>query len=216
MSSSARGKLFDPSSSGFPLLCYVTNIQAKSSAGLHPTLFRALRSGVDMIQLREKDLSDKELLELLVRLVSERTQGTPLLVVNQRFDIALAGNADGVHLRSNSIPPEAVRDSVGDSLLIGQSVHSFREAVQAQEADVVDYLFFGPVFDTPSKRAWGAPQGLGKLKQVCQAVEIPVFAIGGISGQTASAALEQGARGLAAIRWFQEGQIPRTKHRPCS
>jgi thiamine-phosphate pyrophosphorylase len=132
--------------------------------------------------------------------------GTRVLV-NDRLDVALAANAAGVHLGENSLPLEAVsgwrRASGRLDFLIGVSCHSL-EAARAAERGAADYIFFGPVFETPSKAAFGAPQGIESLREICTAVQIPVLAIGGINLENARACLAAGAAGVAAIRLFQD------------
>lgn len=186
-----------------PYLCYVTDRHQLRDADFEKALNTALDSGLDMVQVRERDACDRDLSQWVSRLAWQRKGASPLLAVNTRFDIALACGADGVHLTSQSLPIEIVRGCVGERLLIGKSVHSLQEALEAQEQGA-GYLFFGPVFDTPAKRAWGPPQGVVRLEEVCRNVHIPVFAIGGINPHTAPSAVAHGARGLAAIGWFQQ------------
>jgi thiamine-phosphate pyrophosphorylase len=127
--------------------------------------------------------------------------------VNDRFDVALAAGAAGVHLGENSLPVSVVAQSRGFSappnFLMGVSCHAKEAAVQAAR-DGASYLFFGPVFATPSKAAFGAPQGLARLREVCSAVNIPVLAIGGITVENAVDCCAAGAAGVAGIRLFQE------------
>jgi thiamine-phosphate pyrophosphorylase len=126
--------------------------------------------------------------------------------VNDRLDVALATGAAGVHLGEKSLPLGAViewRRSTGRSdFQVGVSCHSL-ESARAAEQGGADYIFFGPVYATPSKAAYGAPQGIERLREVCRSVEIPVLAIGGINLENAGACLEAGAAGIAAIRMFQ-------------
>jgi thiamine-phosphate pyrophosphorylase len=130
------------------------------------------------------------------------------ILINDRLDVALATQAGGVHLGEQSLPPQEAR-RLANSLqrekdfLIGASCHSL-EAAQAAERGGADYLFFGPVFATPSKAAYGAPQGLERLAEVCRAVRLPVLAIGGITLENAAACVSAGASGIAAIRLFQD------------
>jgi thiamine-phosphate diphosphorylase len=168
---------------------------------------RAALAGVDWIQLREKDLSGRELAELAAD-ARQRAGSGCALFVNDRLDVALANGAAGVHLGESSLPAaEAKRLArerrAGASFVVGASVHALGAAREAETAGS-DYLIFGPVFSTPSKESFGAPQGLGKLREVCERVSIPVIAIGGISVENAGACLQAGARGIAAIRLFQD------------
>ena len=184
-------------------------------------------AGVDWIQIREKDLSGKECSSLMreaLRLVASsspgaaakasissrieaREQDSTRMLVNDRLDVALAAHAAGVHLGEKNLPPEQARRLVNsfrnEDFLIGVSCHSV-EAAKAAERGGADYLFFGPVFATPSKAAYGAPQGLENLAEVCRAVAVPVLAIGGITLENAADCLSAGASGITAIRLFQE------------
>ncbi len=187
----------------------------------------AAAAGDDWIQLREKDLSGKDCAALarnaLRRVVKtasiDNRSGSisaprlplPRILVNDRLDVALAERAGGVHLGENSLPvKEAKRlidavmpgSNVGNGFLAGVSCHSL-EAAQSAAGAGADYIFFGPVFATPSKAAFGAPQGLDLLAKVCRAVTIPVLAIGGITLENAAACFAAGASGIAAIRLFQ-------------
>jgi thiamine-phosphate pyrophosphorylase len=133
-------------------------------------------------------------------------------LVNDRIDVALATGAAGVHLGESSIPAGTVgewRRAAGrTNFRIGVSCHSM-EAARTAEDSGADYIFFGPVFATPSKAAYGAPQGIEKLQQVCRAVRIAVIAIGGVTVENANSCVAAGARGIAAIRLFQEsGDLP--------
>jgi thiamine-phosphate pyrophosphorylase len=136
--------------------------------------------------------------------------------VNDRLDVALAARADGVHLGGSSLPVvevrawlrrEGARLEVTEDFLVGRSCHSMAEAQQA-EGDGASYIIFGPVYATPSKAHYGAPQGLERLAEVCRAVQIPVLAIGGITAENARACLQAGAAGIAAIRMFQDAANP--------
>jgi thiamine-phosphate pyrophosphorylase len=162
--------------------------------------------------LREKNLDGQPLFELATKAVAAcaaapRAGKQTRLLINDRLDVAWAAHAAGVHLGENSIPAGEVtrwRDRSGRAdFLVGVSCHSLEAAAQAA-ADGADYIFFGPVFATPSKQAFGPPQGLQKLEQVCRAISIPVLAIGGITPENAAACLQAGAAGIAAIRLFQQ------------
>jgi thiamine-phosphate pyrophosphorylase len=168
----------------------------------------ATAAGVDWVQIREKDLSGRELLELARQAVASR-EATQVLV-NDRVDVALAAGAAGVHLGRESLgAPEVVRWCRGGGgnaradFLVGVSCHSFEEAREAESAGA-SYIFFGPIFDTPSKRGMGEPQRLARLGEVCRRVAIPVLAIGGVSEENAEDCIRAGAAGIAAIRMFQD------------
>jgi len=203
-----------------PILCYVTDRAAlralpQGVAGapvaddLPGVIRRAVAAGVDWIQLREKDLPANALVELARGAVAAAHGSGTRILINDRLDVALAAGAAGVHLGEESLPVMEVvrwRRTAGQqagTFLMGVSCHSGAAAVEA-ERDGADYLIFGPVFATPSKAAFGAPQGLDRLAEVCRSVRIPVLAIGGVALENASACLAAGAAGLAAIRLFQE------------
>lgn len=216
-----------------PILCYVTDrrsLPLSTSADAHRLLFdsveRAAAAGVDWIQLREKDFSGKEW-EELVRESLRRTSrfgSATRVFVNDRLDVALACGAGGVHLSENGIPVAdacRLRDeffsphNTKRDFLVGVSCHSVGAALGAARAGA-DYIYFSPIFYTPSKANYGPPQGLERLAIVCKAVSIPVIAIGGISAENAAGCLQTGAAGVAAIRLFQESpelpEIVQTLH----
>jgi thiamine-phosphate pyrophosphorylase len=195
------------------LLCYVTdraqisNSARNARASLLDKIKSISESRIDFIQIREKDLSGRELSELareVIRLVPHSCR----ILINDRLDVAQAVAAAGVHLGEKSIPVEHARRYVEErggstDFLIGVSAHSPEAARSAQMAGA-DYVIFGPVFVTPSKAAFGPAQGLEKLATVCASVSIPVLAIGGITQENASECYSRGASGIAAIRLFQE------------
>jgi thiamine-phosphate pyrophosphorylase len=211
-----------------PILCYVTGRRALERAGapspgepisensrtdsthaLLETIRKAAAAGINWIQIREKDLGTLALAELARLAVAATRETGARILVNDRLDVALATSAAGVHLGEMSLPVDTVaewRRSAGRvEFRIGVSCHSVRAA---READVAgaDYIFFGPVFVTPSKAAFGAPQGIERLRDVCRAVHIPVLAIGGVTAENANLCFAAGAAGVAAIRLFQESE----------
>jgi thiamine-phosphate pyrophosphorylase len=173
---------------------------------LHDCIRRAAAGGADWIQVREKDLEARALVELARFAVAETHAAGSRVLVNDRLDVALAANAGGVHLGEKSLPLAAVvgwrRAASRPDFLIGVSCHSL-ESARAAERGGADYIFFGPVYATPSKAAYGPPQGIERLRQVCAAVEIPVLAIGGVNRENAPECIAAGAAGIAAIRMFQ-------------
>ena len=197
-----------------PLVFYVTDRrgfgadEGEAAARLIETIARAATAGVDAVQLREKDLTGRALLELTQAAVARAGPGK--ILVNDRLDVALAAGAAGVHLGGESI---GVGDAVSfraaghtpADFRIGRSCHALEEVLQA-EGDGADYVFFGPVFATPSKARFGPPQGTEALAAVCRRARIPVLAIGGITLENANACLEAGAAGVAAIRLFQQAE----------
>ncbi|OGL46558.1 MAG: thiamine-phosphate diphosphorylase, partial [Candidatus Schekmanbacteria bacterium RBG_13_48_7] len=161
-------------------------------------LNEAIIAGVDAVQLREKDLSGGSYLQL-AQAVKQMTdsQNIPLLI-NERVDVAIAASCRGVHLGGNSFPLGVVRNFLGSQYLIGKSTHQLEEALSAA-SDGADYITFGPVYETPSKRKYGAPQGIEKLRVICQKSPIPVFAIGGITESRVKPVMDSGAHGIAVI-----------------
>lgn len=167
----------------------------------------AARFGVDWIQIREKDLSAREL-ALLVTETARRVPGSCKIIVNDRLDVAFAAGAGGVHLGERSVLVEQAKRFLADKnpgrdFLVGVSTHSLA-AAQSAQAGGVDYVMFGPVYETPSKAAFGPPQGLSRLAEVCRSVSVPVIAIGGVTLDNAPECLRAGAAGIAAIRLFQD------------
>jgi thiamine-phosphate pyrophosphorylase len=211
-----------------PVICYVTDRKllavpagADPSAALLEKIRAAVAAGADWIQIREKDLPGGRLLSLVREAIGcameiAETNGGPLarIYVNDRLDVALAANSSGLHLGGESLPAaDVVRwcraGNAPADFRIGVSCHSMEAAREAQRADA-SHIFFGPVFDTPSKRSFGAPQGLERLQEVCGASKIPVIAIGGVNEANAQACIRAGASGIAAIRLFQEARDPET------
>lgn len=168
----------------------------------------ALDGGVKAIQLREKDLAGKELF-LLAEAVRKLTQYyQAALFVNDRIDVALAIGADGVHLGRNSLPIRTARELVGAQRLIGVSTHSPEEAQEAEEQGA-DFVLFGPVYFTPSKASYGAPQGLVALKKTVEKISLPVYAIGGLKRENALEAKRTGIRGIALISAIMNAPDPK-------
>jgi thiamine-phosphate pyrophosphorylase len=162
----------------------------------------AVRAGVSLVQLREKRLTARASYELAAR-SAELVRGTETrLLVNDRADIALAAGADGVHLTTRSLEASTVRRAFGPEFLIGVSTHTPAEARAARDHGA-DFAVYGPVFDTPSKRAHGPPVGLEALRGVAQKLApFPLLALGGVTLENAGDVLSAGASGVAAIRLF--------------
>jgi thiamine-phosphate pyrophosphorylase len=155
-------------------------------------------AGLPAVQLREKDLGAGDLLALARRLRDVTQPHGAQLIVNDRVDVALAAGADGVQRTSTSMAIADMRAVAGDRLRVGASVHALEEAIAADAAGA-DWIVFGPVYDTPSKRVYGAPQGLAKLAAVTRAVRTRVIAIGGITPERVPEVLGAGASGVAVI-----------------
>ena len=211
-----------------PIFCHVTDrrllaalpasANSEPSKALPPHLnplrdsvSRAIAAGISWIQIREKDLDTRSLLEVARFAVAAAVGTQTRVLINDRLDAALAANAAGIHLGEKSLPLETVvrwrRSSGRQDFSIGVSCHSLESACGA-ESGGADYIFFGPVFATPSKAPFGAPQGIDRLREVCASVKIPVVAIGGINFENARDCLKAGASGIAAIRLFQTAIDP--------
>ncbi len=158
----------------------------------------AIDGGVKAVQLRGKNITAKELLKIGERLRHLTHIESVKLFINDRIDVAMAIQADGVHLGQNSMPVKLARETSGDRFIIGVSTHSLKEAMDA-EAGGADFITVGPIFETESKLRYGSPVGLTVLADVCRKVKIPVFAIGGVNIERVSSVREEGAHGVAVI-----------------
>jgi thiamine-phosphate pyrophosphorylase len=194
------------------MICLVTDRRRLVAAAAAPGAPReclaaqvryAVKAGVDLIQVRERDLDASALAALVVELLTI-AKGTPTrIVVNDRIDVALACGADGVHLRGDSIPIASARRLAPAGFLIGRSVHGLREAMAAAGAD---YLIAGTVFPSASKPAATPLLGLEGLRAIVRPIDRPVLAIGGVSGERIGEVAAAGAAGFAAIGLFMAPQ----------
>ena len=210
-----------------PILCYVTDGRnlAVDAPERERELLRkvelAAAAGLNWIQLREKDLPGREYSSLArramdcARRLGDSANSRTRIFVNDRLDAAIAEGADGAHFGENSLAFGAIPEirqvlaarlgSRAADFALGFSCHSLESARIATAAGA-NYIFFGPAFETPSKVAFGPPQGLPRLAEVCSAISIPVIAIGGINFENAADCIRAGAVGVAAIRIFQESE----------
>lgn len=162
---------------------------------------RSVDVGVDLIQVREKDLTAKLVFELTEASVRAAAGSKAKVLVNDRFDIAVAAKAQGVHLTGSSISASIVRSYVPGDFVIGVSTHNLEETIEAKDAGA-DFALFGPIFQTPGK---GEPAGTEKLKEICEIVSpFPILAVGGIDETNYRSIIDAGAAGFAAIRYLNE------------
>lgn len=187
----ARAKL------GFNLYL-ITDRKSTGGRPLLAAVEEALQGGVRAVQMREKDLSSRELYELAYELRKLTARYEARLLINDRVDIALAVDADGVQLGNDSLPVHRARKLLGEQKLIGVSCHNQVNAIMAQEKGA-DFITFGPVYFTPSKAKYGEPVGLDKLLGVTGILRLPVFAIGGIKPANTREVIDAGAAGVALI-----------------
>jgi len=157
-----------------------------------------LAGGCRVLQLRMKDRPGSEMLDVARAMRALATPPSTLFIVNDRVDVAAAVGADGVHLGAEDMPVAAARSLVGPHLIIGRSTHSLEEA-RAARVSGADYVGFGPIFPTATKPLPCSPRGIDALREVCNALPIPVVAIGGITEATAGAARQAGAAAVAMI-----------------
>lgn len=172
---------------------------------LVPDLVAAVRAAVAglapgsvAVQLRDKAMPARELLRLARALRETCAAAGQALLVNDRIDVALAAGAAGVHLPAAGVPPEEARRLLGPEALLGVSCHSEEEVARAA-AGGADFATYGPLFDTPSKRPYGPPLGLARLRAASR-LGLPLFGLGGVDGSNAPAVMAAGASGVAAIR----------------
>jgi thiamine-phosphate pyrophosphorylase len=189
-------------------LYLITDRHQTAGRPLAEVVRRSLEGGVRAVQLREKDLAGAELYRLARELRRLTSDFDARLIINDRPDVAMAAEADGVHIGVNSLPVAAVRKLLGEGKTIGYSAHTLDEALSAQ-AGGADFVTFGPLFHTPSKAAYGEPCGVKKLADVASALQIPVIALGGISPATATEALSANVGGIAVISAILAAADPR-------
>lgn len=179
-------------------LYLVTDRKQTGGRDLVGVVEQALNGGVRAVQLREKDLGGAELFHLAEALKNLCARYRARLFINDRVDVALAVDAEGVQLGAAAIPIAAARALLGEEKLIGASIHALEEGRAAARAGA-DFLLFGPVYFTPSKAPYGAPQGIERLREAVEKIPVPVYAIGGVAAGNVEAIQKTGARGVALI-----------------
>jgi thiamine-phosphate pyrophosphorylase len=181
---------------GFRL--YLITDRAASTRPVAEVVEGCLGAGLRAVQLREKDLEVRALLALAITLRESTRRHAARLLINDRADVALAVGAEGVQRTHVSLPVAALRGITPPGFLIGASAHSTAEARDAV-AEGADFVVFGPVYDTPSKRRYGPPQGLAALEAAAAAATRPVLAVGGITPARVPEVCRAGAAGVAVI-----------------
>ena len=179
-------------------LLVVTDRHQTNGRPLVPLLQRVLAVAAPAIQLRERDLSARELVTLAREVQAVTASPGSQLLINDRIDVALALEGVGVHLRGNSLPVPVARQLLGAGRLLGVSVHGVEEARQA-ESQGADYIVLGPIYETPSKQMFGPPLGIHVLEKACSLVRIPIIGIGGVTAARAREMRCAGAFGAAVI-----------------
>jgi thiamine-phosphate diphosphorylase len=189
-----------------PVVCMITDRRRLGAGGedvLVQRVTAGAAAGVDLIQVRERDMDAAALSRLVARCLDGVRRTRARVLVNDRLDVALAAGAHGVHLRGDSMPAARARGLAPAGFLIGRSVHSVDEAMRVSAEGGVDYLIFGSVFATASKSGQ-TPAGLPMLAAVAAATSVPVLAVGGITADTAPQLAATRCAGFAAIGWFAD------------
>ncbi|MGA1978085.1 MAG: thiamine phosphate synthase [Bacteroidales bacterium] len=168
----------------------------------------AVRGGVTMVQLREKDCSTREFIELAIRLRQKLAPLKVPLIINDRADVALAADADGLHIGQKDMPYDKARRLLGREKIIGLSVENIELVHEANNLDV-DYIGISPVFITATKTDTSEPFGLEGIKQVMLLSRHPAVAIGGINNENATAIIQAGANGIAVVSAICSADNPR-------
>ena len=191
-----------------PVICVVTRARGTPRSAEREALVQRLAAasaaGATMVQVRERLLDDRQLLDFTRQVIAAVRPAGAIVLVNERTDIAIAAGADGVHLKSDGVAARDVRRIVPDSFVTGRSIHSIEEAESAEASGGYDYLLFGTVFPSRGKPDGHRTAGVEGLERVCRRVSLPVLAIGGVSVDRAAALAAAGAAGLAAISLFSD------------
>lgn len=198
-----------------PVICMITDRRRLPNGNEDALVARAAsaaRAGVDLVQVRERDLDDEDLARLVGRVVAAVRGTRTRVLVNDRMDVALAAGAQGVHLRADSAPASRLRMLAPPGFLIGRSVHSAAEAAAGAAAGGLDYLLFGTVFPSASKPAHAAAGVPALCRVVAEVPRLPVLAVGGVTEDTVRALASSGAVGFAGIGLFADGPADGRTH----
>jgi len=198
---------------GLPWLCFVTDRNRCEGRSLIDVVDQAVSGGVNLVQLRERDLATSLLYHLGVE-VRKITEGRALLLVNDRVDVAIACGADGVQLGEEGLPTEVARDLSKGELLLSRSVHSLESAEKARD-EGVDLVVLGTIFPSGSHPD-GETGGLERVKEVTAKIDVPVLAIGGITAENVGSVMEAGASGAAFITAITQSPNPENSARALS
>jgi thiamine-phosphate pyrophosphorylase len=188
-----------------PGLYLVTDSSVLKGRDLFKILSGSLKAGLDMVQFRDKEASDRDFLETCLK-IKKQLRHKALLIINDRVHVALALDADGVHLGPIDMPVEAARKILGKKKIIGFSVNSLKEALKAQK-QAVDYIAIGAIFETTVKTDYNVV-GLETLKQAVNMIKIPLVAIGGINESNIKEVKAQGVKRIAVVRAILEAKNP--------
>ena len=189
-----------------PVVCMISDRRRfgeRSDDALVAAVGAAAAAGIDLVQIRERDLDGRALTSLVTRCLDAARRTRTRVLVNDRLDVALTAGAHGVHLRGDSMPASRARALAPAGFVIGRSVHGVDEAERVTKEGGLDYLLFGSVFSTASKPGV-APAGVGVLTEVVESTTLPVLAVGGITANTAHGLAATGAAGVAAIGMFAD------------
>jgi thiamine-phosphate pyrophosphorylase len=189
-------------------LYLITDRYQTNGRDLLSVIERALEGGVKAVQLREKALSGRELFVLADKTRRLCLDHGAALLINDRIDVARAVDASGVQLGTTSLPLKVARRLLGPDRFVGASTHSLQEAQYAERCGA-DFVLFGPVYFTPSKAAYGPPQGIAALREVVDKISLPVYAIGGISAANIHETQSTGVRGIAVISAVMSAADPK-------
>ena len=191
--------------SGRPIICLITDRQIANQRPLEEIVAAAVDGGVNLVQLREKDLPTRQLLDLANRLHAAIDGRAPLLI-NGRLDVAIASESEGVHLPSDGLLPNHARTILGKDAIVGQTIHSVTEIADYAKSDI-DYVELGTIFPSRSHPG-GEPLGLFAVRSAAEQ-PVPVIAVGGITAKNVANVIEAGASGVAVISAIMGGADPR-------